>query len=942
MTRPNSKARDGFKKQEEKQEDGVIAATQAKEYNAKPSAVALSEADGEAATTFSVTTLHWLPRRVLPILAMLLQFLLLDCPVMLTFAAYYSTFLVERYYINYLAPQMDLQLMTEERKSRELTYFHRTCTVEDLTATDTPQLTIDYENMTPSDAMYHMLEHGASIYPNLLSEATASEVRDFILQQNEKNQDMIYVIENEHRWSFGVRVDQDPSIQKALHEILSNDFFVASLEKIVGPNPAVIEFTGITSAYGAKAQRYHADVVPEGNAAKWARTFVPSYSLFVPLQNVTSTMGATEICPGSHMCADGVFDYCPEHGFQVSGSSDHWALGSGALLNQQLMHRGEAHIDPNGPLRVLFIVTFAPRPRFGKFQLETRSLAQGGSYSLHWQQWGHTLRDLVNVSKHMSKPWRFLRSMGFWKPWGRHWGWDYVTTASARISNSEVGFHYHELLDMLKYNQFSWVPKHLHGNVPDALDDSRDIWVPFYTSTLYKCRKALEWIHVSTVASRLVTDHLAIYYFGELLFNKIEKSTYDKNLRSGRLFQWPPSPPHYALELPGTLPSNNDILIADDMQSEYMASYTEVLDVVHPGNKAWYSLIQHYTPGYDALASQDQAEQCSLLVEWSRHQNSRMLVKNRQNQWAVATQAIALRFCHKAMMKMANPYLRMIIHQLDSLRMETKFGYLRETQMHQRFIPYYLHDLQDRVLTMPSVKPLNKLIRLRGSESIRQMHNFLSGAPTLKLSKRADTLVDKLSTTKITSTPQSNFQVGEKVEAAYASLQTEWYAATIIGADAHTMTWDVVYRDGEKELSLCQACVRVLVPYEVDEDNVECRRQGETFFEACRVLAVRAHDKYDVQMSTTIEKSFEAKAMRRVAYLSEEIFELDDYVMAPFDDTGLYPGIIEKVNEDGTYGVRFEDGEVVPRIFGHSIVRLDDFEDEEDDDFDEDDDDADD
>lgn len=34
-------------------------------------------------------------------------------------------------------------------------------------------------------------------------------------------------------------------------------------------------------------------VVPDGNAAKYARSFIPSYSLFVPLQNVTAMMGAT-------------------------------------------------------------------------------------------------------------------------------------------------------------------------------------------------------------------------------------------------------------------------------------------------------------------------------------------------------------------------------------------------------------------------------------------------------------------------------------------------------------------------------------------------------------------------------------------------------------------------------------------------------------------------
>jgi len=109
---------------------------------------------------------------------------------------------------------------------------------------------------------------------------------------------MIDVIEPENRWSFGMRVDQDPSVAKALKEVLSNDFLVEAIEKIAGPDPAVIEFTGITAAYGATTQRYHADVVPDGNAAKWGRSFVPSYSLFIPLQNTTA---ASECMPETNL-----------------------------------------------------------------------------------------------------------------------------------------------------------------------------------------------------------------------------------------------------------------------------------------------------------------------------------------------------------------------------------------------------------------------------------------------------------------------------------------------------------------------------------------------------------------------------------------------------------------------------------------------------------------
>ena len=85
-------------------------------------------------------------------------------------------------------------------------------------------------------------------------------------------------------------MDQHPSIPNALKEVLSNEFLVEAMEKIMDPDTAgtylqkylmymtprglsssqlsrifhfitqtVIEFTGITSAYGAKLQRYQVE-----------------------------------------------------------------------------------------------------------------------------------------------------------------------------------------------------------------------------------------------------------------------------------------------------------------------------------------------------------------------------------------------------------------------------------------------------------------------------------------------------------------------------------------------------------------------------------------------------------------------------------------------------------------------------------------------------------
>ena len=149
-------------------------------------------------------------------------------------------------------------------------------------------------------------------------------------------------------------------------------------------------------------------------------------------------MGATWICPGTHMCSDSSF--CSETGFQASGLNNNLPLGHGIFMNQQLTHRGGAHRDPNGPQRVIFILTFAPRPRvFSPHKtVETRKIGLGGSYSQHFSQWGHTLSDYQQPLKYMTQPYRTLRSLCIYNNHDNgQWGWDYVTVCTGSLANDD-------------------------------------------------------------------------------------------------------------------------------------------------------------------------------------------------------------------------------------------------------------------------------------------------------------------------------------------------------------------------------------------------------------------------------------------------------------------------------------------------------------------------
>lgn len=179
--------------------------------------------------------------------------------LMLTTGLVTSLFYLEYFGTVYLIPLMSLMHFTETGQGEQgLTYYHRACSVEDMSTENSNDFIVT-KDMPTDEALQLMLKHGATLLPGLLKQETADPLREFILKENERNQDLIYVIENENRWSFPIQVDQDPSVTAALEELLSNDHLVRLLEAICGPDPAVIEFTAITAAKGATQQYWHQD-----------------------------------------------------------------------------------------------------------------------------------------------------------------------------------------------------------------------------------------------------------------------------------------------------------------------------------------------------------------------------------------------------------------------------------------------------------------------------------------------------------------------------------------------------------------------------------------------------------------------------------------------------------------------------------------------------------
>jgi hypothetical protein len=738
----------------------------------------------------------------------MLRLVFLDIAFALVFALSLTSIYLGRFTDEYLLPAGKLMTWNSQRASRELTYFHRYCDEEDQSTHRAADLLVDTD-MTAEDATHVMLTHGAAMFPNLLSEKTATELRDFILEQNKKNENMIYVIENTNRWSFYLKVDQHPSVSKALHELLNdNPLLIESLEEIAGHNPAVIELTTITSAYGAVDQHWHQDVVPENNGAKYSRNFVPSYSLFIPLQNTTAAMGATGLCPGTTMCADGCGTFCSETGFRLSEATPegHWPVGWGALVNQQTTHMGAGHTDPHGPHRVVMVITFAPRPRFGPRELETRMIGMGGSYSLHWSQWGHTLRDFSDPQRYMRQPWRTLRSLGLYKPSGTDWGWDFVSQTLQRVMNSDVGYYLDDLVEFVENGGFPFLPQYLQGQLPPGeIKSARAGWIQILRNTVEKwlffvsrayahCLRFLltailviimfgdkPFAQSVTMVVRIGMVHLLIFSLSLWAWNTMESGSWALNVRRSAAFRVPSGPHSMYPDIPASIPLNDDVLILNEMKSSYMASFTNVLEVVHPGNKYFNDLIDSSGKEYQTLSSDLQERLRTSIVDSLHGDQRRILTKNVGGNWAEVDRNHAIWYCHKQLSSRSNALIELSMNYLDHALMETRFGYFRHTVMHQKHVPMFLIKLQSDLLRLsphPRAHPKKGL-----PSNAFFARNGLPKLPTLNFESFRRTESSPLTSMREAEEPFPGAwsAEGDEVEALYSSDSRGMFYKSVFG-----------------------------------------------------------------------------------------------------------------------------------------------------------------
>jgi hypothetical protein len=667
---------------------------------------------------------------------MRLRLLLLELALLLLFGAYLSTAFLSEFVRRFILPQIDLIGYHRFKASEdyyypahEYSYYPRKCDPTVVKASTLDELKADHL-LEGKDAAELFKRHGVITFDGLLSPETASQLRDYILANNKRATDFSVLLEDYQRWSFKIGIDADPIVAKASREILSNQRLVNALEAVIGPNPSVMEFTAITVKRGADAQGLHADSWAGSNM--FTRSFFPTYSLFIALQNTTQDMGATRICPGTFACMARPPKFCKEKGLSLAQDGV-WKTGTGAFLTQQTMHEGGKHTSDTP--RVMFYFSFTPRPRWGRNQLETRTFPYGGTAAQHWSQWGFTLKDYQDPERYMKWPWRILRSFGLYKPRDRQWGWDFPSLVAHCLAMDECDEL--NVLDLDDDHRPTTIPWFLYSKIPDNIAEESEEHTVTAQIIYMGALNRIKWFFLGLYLAGIVASctvgpmirrkgrgetrssavpfalmrHVVLctlmFVLARSAFLRTSRSGWARNIEQGRQYlsygnieTMDRDRDKRGKKKPHTL----DVLVLDHLHSDYLASLSSTHDILHPGNKAFDEVVGHYAGHYDHMSPLLQRVLCDKVLSWVSERineigrGRRILTKNEENLWVILPSSDRLRFVHKQLVRAANPFTRELIFYLDSLLSECKFGHFRETVLHRKTIPSFLYKLQDSVM----------------------------------------------------------------------------------------------------------------------------------------------------------------------------------------------------------------------------------------------------
>jgi hypothetical protein len=647
------------------------------------------------------------------------------------------------------------------------------------------------------------------------------------------------------------------------------------------------------AADGAIEQYWHDDVFAVSSTVRYARTFAPSYSLFIQLQNTTKEMGVTAACPGTIYCSDGTTaTLCEEKGFQlVNGEDGHWAVGDALLMNMNSFHRGGAHTDPNAPDRVMFILTFTTKPRS---HAETRQLSQGITFSLRWDMWGHVWSDLQKADTIMIQPWTIMRSLGLYNPRGAAaWGMDYITGAIMRTANSDNGFSGWDLGELLDRGGLRYIPASLQEPMDDDWDEDDDLlWHKFLHGTFTRIKGFWTCLAViSPLVYLLVSSALGTYWgqqfkrsfwqathrlaflctmvYTLLLVSRrhVDSTPWAKDIRADRRFSNSFGNEAAFLDSTGCItsafPHRNDILMDNRLGSSYLHMYEDFIALGHPGNRVHTQMVEGAASFYAAYTAGSLFRKATaqyIVDTIAINNHGRFLKQGRSGSWCWADQTTALYYTTKMLASASNPSLGVVLKEIQHGISEYRFGIYRNSSLASKHAAPFLRTLEAKLLidyTTPTATPVTKATSpIRPGTILDFNHDvnvskragsfypkFKPSPPHKGLTVNKATLSRTLSSFQIVPTePEPGAWIGglSRVEGVVGE---HWYVGTISFVTAHGMYF-VEYTDGVGEL-VDRSYIRPIVPHQVGQKlEVLIDNENDLYYD-CMIISMGGNETYN-------------------------------------------------------------------------------------------------
>jgi ectoine hydroxylase-related dioxygenase (phytanoyl-CoA dioxygenase family) len=752
----------------------------------------------------------------------------------------------------------------------DVTYYNRQCTAEDITTknlenkTDRSNLLVLTNDVTPKKAQEVMMTHGAVILPNVLSDETASQLRTYLESRHHIQDELGWqekFWEDISRLSLGLGFHDDPSIPQALHEIGTNPAIRSTLEGIFGtPDAAVVETSTLTCLFGAPNQGLHTDSDYFGSSLMYSRTFLHSYTMFIALQDTTSRMGATTVCPGTHWCAnEDMLEFCQAHtedddddeiedydlneAFDVSSNgvtgkrAGVLRKGDAMMFNQNVFHRGPQNDDPinKNTNRVMFIVTFVNQRDFDKFG-DVRQQGMGTYYYQRWNMWGHLYSDfqyaLSKTSNVWKEPWAVLKALGVLTrneavPWTEHW--------ARQFANQMDFYDPSELPDFKAYLEnempaaIQKVFKHFHEGT------SNYDWHEYVPQVLKNMVESAKFLYIvgilmSTLLGlvlqknhyffRALLWHTWFVTLGYGLFYTIATHSFlGKQIHSLEIHATA-FPKHGELPSHTTLPDRIDFLIGTRFDAEFLGSFNHVLDY-HPGNIRLQKIIGNIATDVelplDIIVS-------SIMDEWQHNQSAspRMLLQDQATgYWTALSTPDTIGAMKKMVVKLKNPLLDKLDTVLLQMLADARFGRQRNTIMSTVYGAQLLLDWQQNLFS--------DLVALDGYSTNPISQSTSAVLPVVRrfspVPKKYIVLNSSQKTLPRVDPPAGTLFVGSRVWAAtIADGEGRWESAKILTLDDGLIRVEYT-RDGVSERTLSLSLV---IPFShmVQGDSVQILIEG--------------------------------------------------------------------------------------------------------------------